>query len=207
MAWTVARGMATMRHRTALAVTAGVPWALRAALLVHMRAGEAVSWPPSASRAMSVRASIGGSRDRTVTVWSQKRPKRFCAILSVGTAPQRGGQERLARALAGPARGRGGPHPSSGGGAHAGLSPLPAGYRQSVSLAPPGDRPRRAAAVDAQGVCRPALSRRACRPAGDAGGTPRGRMARHVHQTGGAEKPHLRDPQRARGPAEDTPVY
>src|SRR5262249_39938451 len=158
--------------------TACLPWALRAALLVHTRAGEVVSWPPSASPAMSVRVSTEGSRDRLVPVWSQKRPNRFCAILSVWTAPQRGSQHHLARALAGRARGRGGPHPSSGGGAHARLSPLPAGSRQPVSLAPPGDRPRRAAAGDAQGVCRPALSRGACGTAGDAGGPPRGGVAR-----------------------------
>src|SRR5262249_46033154 len=188
-------------------VTACMPWALPAALLVHTRAGEAVSWPPSAFPAISVRVSTEGSRDRTVTVWSQKRPKRFCAILSVWTASQRGGQERIARALADPARGRGGHHPSSGGGAHAGLSPLPAGSRQPVSLAPPGDRPRRAAAVDAQGVCGPALSRGARRAAGDAGGTPRGGVARDVHQTGGAEEPHFRDPLGARGPAEEATVY
>jgi len=44
--------MVSMRHRTALAVTACLPWALRAALLVHTRAGEAVLWPPSASLAI-----------------------------------------------------------------------------------------------------------------------------------------------------------
>src|SRR5262249_9601443 len=105
VAETAGRGMASLRHRTALAATACVPWALRPALLGHTRAGEAVSRPPSASPTMSVRGSPEESRDRMVTVWSQKRPKRFCAILNVGTAPQRGGQPRLARALAGPARG------------------------------------------------------------------------------------------------------
>ena len=55
------------------------------------------------------------------------------------------------------------------GGVHARVPPLPARLRQPVSVAPPRERRRRAHFVDAQGVCRAALSRRARRTSGDAG--------------------------------------
>src|SRR5262249_29796525 len=140
-------------------------------------------------RGVSVCAGTGGVVMRRSRGGHESVTKPFVLSLASGS-PCRGEVSNLPYAHAAcPACGCGARQTSTGGGAHAGLSPLPAGPPQSVSLAPPGDGSGRAYSAAAQGVCRLVLPGRACGTAGDAGGTPGGGVAGDVHQTGSPEKP------------------